>query len=186
MFAPNEFSSRKSHRCRRRISSAPQVRTAPPSSGRISPPSRGTRSRFLCPGKAIRPQIRAHLRSAVAQVRRRPPATPALAGQLSSLSLVCPQSLLSNKNLPPVKSTQNRVVGQSEIGRDVLLRRFPISSFLLVSWTCTSICSRHDHLLTPILSSCTARASSAAQPARAQSILLRSKRDRSILLPSPG
>ena len=80
-----------------------QVQTAASSSEKISAPyHRVTRPQFLCLGKAIRSQSRVHLCNAVVRVRHQRPATPALAGQLRSFSLLRPQrSPLCSK--PPTR-----------------------------------------------------------------------------------
>src|SRR5713226_5980365 len=80
------------HRYLRRTPSERQVRTAASSSERISPHHRVIRPQSPCLGKAIQSQSRVHLCNAVVRVRHQRPATPALAGQSSSFSLLRPQS----------------------------------------------------------------------------------------------
>src|ERR1700730_9259862 len=86
------------HRYLRQTPSEQQVRKVASSSERISPHYRVTRPQFLCLGKAIRSQSQEHLYNAAVRVRHQRPATPALAGQSSSFSLLHPQeSPLCNK-----------------------------------------------------------------------------------------
>jgi len=80
------------HRYLQRTPSERQVRTAASSSERISPHYRVTRPQSPCLGKAIQSQSRVHLCNAVVRVRHPRPATPALAGQSRSFSLLRPQS----------------------------------------------------------------------------------------------
>src|ERR1700730_7706141 len=91
------------HRYPRRTPSERQVRTAASSSEKISPHYRATRPQFLCLGKAIQSRSRVHLCNAVVRVRHQRLATPALGGQLSSFSLLRPQSLPFWNNPPCVK-----------------------------------------------------------------------------------
>jgi hypothetical protein len=80
------------HRYLRHIPSERQVRTVASSSEKISAPyHRVTPPQFLCLGRAIRSRSRVHLCNAVVRVRHQRPATPALACQLSSSSLLRPQ-----------------------------------------------------------------------------------------------
>src|SRR5258708_32054648 len=79
-----------SHRYLRQTPSERRVRTAASSSERISPHYHATLPPFPCLGKAIQSQSRVRLCNAVVRVRHQRPATPALAGQSNSFSLLRP------------------------------------------------------------------------------------------------
>src|SRR6266849_9985219 len=80
------------YRYLQRTPSERQVRTAASSSERISSHHRVTRPQSLCLGKAIQSQSRVHLCNDVVPVRHQRPATPELACQSSSFSLLRSQS----------------------------------------------------------------------------------------------
>jgi len=106
------------HRYLQRTPSERQVRTAASSSERISPHHRVTRPQSLCLGKAIQPQSRVHLCNAVVRVRHQRPATPALAGQSSSFSLLPHRALLCSPLC-------NKTANASNLKAHLVSARFP-------------------------------------------------------------